>query len=324
MFRSSNSHDCHHFSYLRIPSVFNCYRFVFEEDGYNGIGELLEIMESIINGFQVPLKEEHKMFLRRVLLPLHKAPTLMSYHSQLATCITEFLKKDPKLLVLKVSYIEFGHTNLPREIENRRKQIDNWSRVEKAAQAAKDRPATVFKSYNIQHLPKTNYKPISSTEEDSGTINQYPSRAQRNVSTAYTISDRVPEPRQFRSSSLLEDSTFTLNQQAGFTETVQKPAAMNRPIRQSDPTTSTTKFIPYSSEETWTTNPVSLPDNNLSNQYQGTNITPFKPVPSTGPSSVPKAENVPEDTKHRKKSKASIKKTDEFAPLPTRQSPQLQ
>ncbi|CAO2035527.1 unnamed protein product [Urochloa humidicola] len=36
------------------------------------IYELLEILGSIINGFALPLKEEHKLFLVRALIPLHK------------------------------------------------------------------------------------------------------------------------------------------------------------------------------------------------------------------------------------------------------------
>ncbi|KAK8319279.1 hypothetical protein V6Z12_A13G231700 [Gossypium hirsutum] len=48
------------------------YTFVFETERHNGIAELLEIFGSIISGFAVPLKEEHKMFLCRVLIPLHK------------------------------------------------------------------------------------------------------------------------------------------------------------------------------------------------------------------------------------------------------------
>ncbi|KAG5406037.1 hypothetical protein IGI04_012156, partial [Brassica rapa subsp. trilocularis] len=40
---------------------------------HNGIAELLEILGSIINGFALPLKEEHKFFLVRALVPLHKA-----------------------------------------------------------------------------------------------------------------------------------------------------------------------------------------------------------------------------------------------------------
>ena len=43
-----------------INNVF--YRFIFETERHNGISELLEILGSIINGFALPLKEEHKVF----------------------------------------------------------------------------------------------------------------------------------------------------------------------------------------------------------------------------------------------------------------------
>lgn len=55
------------------------------------------LMVSIINGFALPLKEEHKTFLTRVLIPLHKAKSLVLYHPQLAYCIVQFLEKDPGL-----------------------------------------------------------------------------------------------------------------------------------------------------------------------------------------------------------------------------------
>lgn len=41
-------------------------RFVYETEHFNGVGELLEILGSIINGFALPLKAEHKQFLVRV------------------------------------------------------------------------------------------------------------------------------------------------------------------------------------------------------------------------------------------------------------------
>ncbi|CAN6239913.1 unnamed protein product [Urochloa humidicola] len=53
-----------------INNIF--YRFIFETEKHNGIAELLEILGSIINGFALPLKEEHKLFLVRALIPLHK------------------------------------------------------------------------------------------------------------------------------------------------------------------------------------------------------------------------------------------------------------
>jgi serine/threonine-protein phosphatase 2A regulatory subunit B' len=62
-----------------------------------GVAELLEILGSIINGFALPLKEEHKKFLLKVLMPLHKVKSLSVYHPQLAYCVVQFLEKDPSL-----------------------------------------------------------------------------------------------------------------------------------------------------------------------------------------------------------------------------------
>lgn len=84
-------------SYIRrsINNVF--FQFTYETERFNGIAELLEIMGSIINGFALPLKEEHKLFLTRVLIPLHKVKSLSMYHPQLAYCIVQFLEKDSSL-----------------------------------------------------------------------------------------------------------------------------------------------------------------------------------------------------------------------------------
>ena len=64
---------------------------------FTGVAELLEILGSIINGFALPLKEEHKKFLLKVLMPLHKVKSLSVYHPQLAYCVVQFLEKDPSL-----------------------------------------------------------------------------------------------------------------------------------------------------------------------------------------------------------------------------------
>ncbi|WCJ37512.1 Serine/threonine protein phosphatase 2A 59 kDa regulatory subunit B' gamma isoform [Euphorbia peplus] len=78
-----------------INNIF--YRFIFETERHNGIAELLEILGSIINGFALPLKEEHKLFLVRALIPLHKPKCVSMYHQQLSYCITQFVEKDVKL-----------------------------------------------------------------------------------------------------------------------------------------------------------------------------------------------------------------------------------
>uniref|UniRef100_A0A915L4A7 Serine/threonine protein phosphatase 2A regulatory subunit n=1 Tax=Romanomermis culicivorax TaxID=13658 RepID=A0A915L4A7_ROMCU len=71
--------------------------FVFNTESFNGVGELLEILGSIINGFALPLKQEHKIFLVKVLLPLHKPKCLGLYHAQLAYCVVQFIEKDATL-----------------------------------------------------------------------------------------------------------------------------------------------------------------------------------------------------------------------------------
>lgn len=84
-------------AYIRksINNIF--FQFIYETESFNGIAELLEILGSIINGFALPLKEEHKTFLTRVLMPLHKPSCLTTYHPQLAYCVVQFLEKDPTL-----------------------------------------------------------------------------------------------------------------------------------------------------------------------------------------------------------------------------------
>uniref|UniRef100_A0A4W3IDY7 Serine/threonine protein phosphatase 2A regulatory subunit n=1 Tax=Callorhinchus milii TaxID=7868 RepID=A0A4W3IDY7_CALMI len=72
-------------------------RFIYETDHFNGVAELLEILGSIINGFALPLKAEHKQFLMKVLIPLHTARGLALFHAQLAYCVVQFLEKDATL-----------------------------------------------------------------------------------------------------------------------------------------------------------------------------------------------------------------------------------
>ncbi|XP_060538510.1 serine/threonine-protein phosphatase 2A 56 kDa regulatory subunit beta isoform [Pantherophis guttatus] len=72
-------------------------RFIYETEHFNGVAELLEILGSIINGFALPLKAEHKQFLVRVLIPLHSVKSLSIFHAQLAYCVVQFLEKDATL-----------------------------------------------------------------------------------------------------------------------------------------------------------------------------------------------------------------------------------
>ncbi|KAL0071524.1 serine/threonine-protein phosphatase 2A 56 kDa regulatory subunit delta isoform [Marasmius tenuissimus] len=99
-----------------INNVF--FHFIYETERHNGIAELLEILGSIINGFALPLKEEHKIFLTRVLLPLHKVKSLSLYHPQLAYCVVQFLEKDSALAQdVMIGLLKFWpKVNSPKEV----------------------------------------------------------------------------------------------------------------------------------------------------------------------------------------------------------------
>jgi serine/threonine-protein phosphatase 2A regulatory subunit B' len=93
-------------------------KVTYELDSFNGISELLEILGSIINGFALPLKDEHKVFLNRVLIPLHKVKTLAQFHGQLLYCITQYIEKDGKLsmTVIKGLLKFWPKTNSAKEV----------------------------------------------------------------------------------------------------------------------------------------------------------------------------------------------------------------
>ena len=99
-----------------IQNVF--FRFVYESGRHNGIAELLEILGSIINGFALPLKEEHKQFLQRALVPLHKPSCIPQYHQQLSYCIAQYFEKEPKLAeVVLLGLMKFWpQTNSSKEL----------------------------------------------------------------------------------------------------------------------------------------------------------------------------------------------------------------
>lgn len=66
----------------------------------------------------MPLKDEHKVFLLKVLLPLHKVKSLSVYHPQLAYCVVQFLEKDASLTepVIKNLLKYWPKTHSPKEV----------------------------------------------------------------------------------------------------------------------------------------------------------------------------------------------------------------
>jgi|Transcript_108462 serine/threonine-protein phosphatase 2A regulatory subunit B' len=84
-------------SFIRRAIQQTFFKVIYECELHNGVGELLEILGSIINGFALPLKDEHKEFLIKALIPLHKVKALASFHQQLSYCMAQYVEKDPRL-----------------------------------------------------------------------------------------------------------------------------------------------------------------------------------------------------------------------------------
>lgn len=93
------------FLHLR-PVIRKLMRSIFTEvtceHSRHKIAEMLEILGSVINGFALPIREEHRQFLEKTLVPLHKSRTLPCFFQQLCFCITQFVEKDSGMALLIV------------------------------------------------------------------------------------------------------------------------------------------------------------------------------------------------------------------------------
>lgn len=83
--------------YIRTQVMNLLLMITYEKEEHNGVTELLEILSSIISGFASPLKEEHRDFALKCLVPLHKVKALSTFNSQLETCMKNFIEKDKQL-----------------------------------------------------------------------------------------------------------------------------------------------------------------------------------------------------------------------------------
>lgn len=83
--------------YIRTQVMNLILIITYEKEEHNGVTELLEILSSIISGFGTPLKEEHKDFALRVLVPLHKVKGLSTFNTQLEACMKNFIEKDKNI-----------------------------------------------------------------------------------------------------------------------------------------------------------------------------------------------------------------------------------
>mmetsp|Transcript_35032 Transcript_35032/g.69221 ORF Transcript_35032/g.69221 Transcript_35032/m.69221 type:complete len:469 (-) Transcript_35032:75-1481(-) len=84
-------------SFIRRAMQHVFFKVIYECETHNGVGELLEILGSVINGFALPLKEEHKDFLVKALIPLHKVKFLAAFYQQLSYCMSQYVEKDRRL-----------------------------------------------------------------------------------------------------------------------------------------------------------------------------------------------------------------------------------
>lgn len=85
---------------------------------YNGVAEILEILASIINGFALPLKQEHLESLIMVLIPLHKVKGLDRFQRQLSYCICQYVGKDKNTadVIVRGLIRIWPATNSPKQV----------------------------------------------------------------------------------------------------------------------------------------------------------------------------------------------------------------
>jgi len=111
---------------------------IYEAEAHDGTGisELLEILGSIVDGFAVPLKAEHKDYLRKTLIPLHRLKSLASFHEQLANCMAQYVEKEPSLAY---DIVKFLLNSWPQSITH--KQILFLDEIEELLESM---PASCF------------------------------------------------------------------------------------------------------------------------------------------------------------------------------------
>ena len=79
----------------------DCFQILIHDmNKFNGTSELLDILASIISGFAVPLREEHQVFFKNIIIPLHKVQTSYQYFQNLIRCSMLFLTKDSNMSLL--------------------------------------------------------------------------------------------------------------------------------------------------------------------------------------------------------------------------------
>ncbi len=83
-----------------LKPITDCFHLLIHEiHKFNDASELLYIMASIISGFAIPLREEHVLFFKNIIIPLHKVQTSNFFFDNLILCSMLFLTKDSTLAI---------------------------------------------------------------------------------------------------------------------------------------------------------------------------------------------------------------------------------
>lgn len=83
--------------YMRKAAARLFISFTYETERHNGVADLLDMLLGVVAGFASPIKEEHKQFLFRALMPLHGSALFPQYHQQLISCVMQYVNKEPVL-----------------------------------------------------------------------------------------------------------------------------------------------------------------------------------------------------------------------------------
>jgi serine/threonine-protein phosphatase 2A regulatory subunit B' len=70
-----------------------------------GIKELLMLMQSIVSGFQTPLKETHTKYFQEHVLPLFTTSSLDEFGQELLVCVANFIQKERSLITEVVRFL---------------------------------------------------------------------------------------------------------------------------------------------------------------------------------------------------------------------------
>jgi len=79
---------------------------------------LLEILGSVISGFVIPLKEDHKKYLQQVLIPMHKVRNFEKIQQPLLYCIARYIEKEPSCAIVGIRGLlkYWPRSNIAKEI----------------------------------------------------------------------------------------------------------------------------------------------------------------------------------------------------------------